>query len=98
MGYSLGLFVQDGTSPSPFPQPSCGVTIVTHNGGVNGYGSLMYSTPDGRKTLTASVTSGDAAFDPAKELPKVQQRLVNLVFCGRQAGSADWAKPAQPNS
>ncbi len=87
-GYGLGLFVQDGSSPSPFPQPSCGVTLLTHNGGVQGYGALMYSTPDGKRTLTASVTYvDDAALSSKEPSRKAQQRLVNLVFCdGRSAG------------
>lgn len=98
LGYGLGLFVQDGTSPSPFPPPSCGVTVLTHNGGFAGYGALMYSTPDGGTTLTASLTTGDAELDfaqVAEAFGKAQQRLVNEVFCGRQAASADAAEPAQ---
>ncbi|MFK0257059.1 serine hydrolase domain-containing protein [Streptomyces sp. NPDC090445] len=76
--YGLGLFVQDLS-------PECGVTVLHHNGGLNGYATLMYSTPDGRTTLTASVTTGDAALDPAGEFPKLRDRLVNEVFCGGQA-------------
>nr|BFE84676.1 hypothetical protein GCM10020093_072770 [Planobispora longispora] len=42
----------------------------------------MYSSPDGRTTLTASLTGGDVAFDVAKEFPKALDGLVKEVFCG----------------
>ncbi|MEV2272734.1 serine hydrolase domain-containing protein [Nonomuraea africana] len=91
IGYGLGVFVQE---------TDCGGTVITHNGGFFGWGALMYSTPDGSKTLTASLTTGDAALDfaaTAEAFQKAQQRLVNEVFCGGQARSADeTAEPAQP--
>ncbi|MFC5059246.1 serine hydrolase domain-containing protein [Saccharothrix xinjiangensis] len=75
--YGLGVFVQD---------LGCGVTVVHHNGSApGGYGAMMYSTPDGSKTLTASVTTGDAAMDPAVEFHKALSGLVNVVFCGGRA-------------
>ncbi len=81
-GYGLGLFVQDGSTPSPFPLPSCGAALVTHNGGVQGFATLMYSTPDGSKTLTASLTYVD---DPAMSKQaagyQAMQILINKVFC-----------------
>ncbi|MFI6298985.1 serine hydrolase domain-containing protein [Nonomuraea sp. NPDC050790] len=72
--YGLGLYVQD-------TGPNCDGIVVNHNGSNNGYGALMYSTPDGKKTLTASITSGDAAADVATEFPKALQNLVTTVFC-----------------
>ncbi|MER5547137.1 serine hydrolase domain-containing protein [Streptomyces sp. NPDC002589] len=76
LGYGFGLWVQDAG-------PDCGGTIVHHNGGApGGYGALMISTPDGRKTLTASITAGDAAIDTAKGFGKATQRLIKEVFCG----------------
>ncbi|WP_211225565.1 serine hydrolase domain-containing protein [Amycolatopsis nigrescens] len=82
MGYGLGLFVQDGTSPSPFPPPSCGVTVLNHNGGMQGSATLMYSTPDGSKTLTASLNYvDDAAQSGAGTFRTGLQRLVDEVFC-----------------
>ncbi|MFG2395841.1 serine hydrolase domain-containing protein [Streptomyces lydicus] len=79
LGYGLGLFVQD-------LGPDGGGTIVHHNGGApGGYGALMISTPDGRRTLTAGLTTGDAATDPAQEFPKVLDRLIKAVFSGGQA-------------
>ncbi|MEU5237595.1 serine hydrolase domain-containing protein [Streptomyces lydicus] len=79
LGYGLGLFVQD-------LGPDGGGTIVHHNGGApGGYGALMISTPDGRRTLTAGLTTGDAATDPAQEFPKALDRLIKAVFSGGQA-------------
>jgi D-alanyl-D-alanine carboxypeptidase len=86
--YGLGLYVQD-------TGPDCDGIILNHNGSNNGYGALMYSTPDGKKTLTASITSGDAAMDVATEFPKALNDLIKTVFCDGQAGPADEAKPAQ---
>ncbi|MGK5544430.1 serine hydrolase domain-containing protein [Streptomyces sp. URMC 127] len=78
LGYGLGLFVQD-------LGPDHG-TIVHHNGGApGGFGALMISTPDGRKTLTAGVTTGDSAADPAQEFPKALDGLIKAVFCGGRA-------------
>ncbi|GAA3656860.1 serine hydrolase domain-containing protein [Nonomuraea antimicrobica] len=82
--YGLGMFVQD-------LGPTCG-TVLNHNGNPpGGYAALMYSTPDGSKTLTASLTAGDAAFDMAT-YPKMLDGLVKAALCGGQAGSADEAK------
>lgn len=72
--YGLGVFVQD-------LGPDCG-TVYHHNGGApGGYGALMYSTPDGSKTLTAGLTTGDSAADPAQALPPALDALVKEVFC-----------------
>jgi D-alanyl-D-alanine carboxypeptidase len=89
LGYGFGLFVQD-------LGPNCG-TVYQHNGSPpHGYGALMYSSPDGKRTLTASVTWVDEATrGPAKDFQKLVDRLVKDVFCGGQAGAADEAKPAQ---
>jgi D-alanyl-D-alanine carboxypeptidase len=77
-GFGLGLRVQDAG-------PNCGSTLFFHNGSTIGYGALMYSTPDGSKTLTASVTGGDADVDLVEEYPKALDRLLKEVFCGGQA-------------
>ncbi|MFI7702850.1 serine hydrolase domain-containing protein [Nonomuraea sp. NPDC049480] len=78
MGYGLGLFVQD-------LGPDCG-TVFQHNGSPpHGYGAFMYSSPDGSKTLTASVTWVDEATrGPAKDYKKLVDSLVQEVFCGGQ--------------
>ncbi|MEU7740382.1 serine hydrolase domain-containing protein [Nonomuraea sp. NPDC049158] len=83
LGYGFGLFVQD-------LGPNCG-TVYQHNGSPpHGYGALMYSSPDGKKTLTASVTWVDEVTrGPAKDYLKLTDTLVKQVFCGGQAGSAD---------
>ncbi|MEU0469075.1 serine hydrolase domain-containing protein [Amycolatopsis sp. NPDC006131] len=71
-GYGLGLYVE---------QTTCGVPVLRHNGSTIGYGALMYSTPDGSKTLTASITLGDADVDVAVEYPKALDKLLGEVFC-----------------
>ena len=82
MGYGLGVFVQDGTTPTPFPPPRCGVPVLTHNGSVQGYGTLMYSTLDGSKTLTASLNYvDDAAGSMGGAFFANLQKLVDAVFC-----------------
>ncbi|MEI8412867.1 MULTISPECIES: serine hydrolase domain-containing protein [unclassified Kribbella] len=81
-GYGLGVWVQDGTTPSPFPPPSCGVTVISHNGGVQGYATMMYSMPDGSKTLTASLTYvDDAAQSKAGAFRNAVQTLLDEQFC-----------------
>ncbi|MCK2238824.1 MULTISPECIES: serine hydrolase [unclassified Crossiella] len=75
-GFGLGLRVLAAG-------PTCGGTLLYHNGGVNGSGALLYSTPDGSRTLEASLTAGDAAINPAVEFQKAQEKLVNLVFCDK---------------
>ncbi|MCG5217715.1 serine hydrolase domain-containing protein [Streptosporangium sp. KLBMP 9127] len=89
VGYGLGVFVQN-TGEN-------GGTVITHNGGMAGHGALMYSTPDGSKTLTASLNYvDDAALSLGEAFQKATQRLVNEVFGGGQTGSADeTAEPAQ---
>ncbi|MGW8821560.1 serine hydrolase domain-containing protein [Paenibacillus lautus] len=90
IGYGLGVFVQDAG-------PNGDGTIITHNGGISGYAALMYSTPDGRKTLTASVNYvDDVAMSLAVPFQKATQRLVEEVFGGGL--SADAAEPASKQS
>ncbi|MFE6307922.1 serine hydrolase domain-containing protein [Nocardiopsis sp. NPDC057823] len=74
--YGLGLFVED---------TDCGGTVFHHNGGFAGWAALMYSTPDGGTTLTASLTVGDGELDfaaVAQAFEKAKRRLVAEVFCG----------------
>ncbi|WP_329429514.1 beta-lactamase family protein [Streptosporangium sp. NBC_01495] len=87
VGYGLGVFVQDTDG---------GGTVITHNGGMAGHGALMYSTPDGSKTLTASLNYvDDAALSLGEAFQKATQRLVKEVFGGGQTGSPDATEPAQ---
>jgi len=75
--YGLGLWVQD-------TGPDCAGTIYSHDGSPpGGYGTLMYSTADGTKTLTASGTTGDAPIDLATVWPKALNRLIDQVYCTR---------------
>ncbi|GAA1555361.1 serine hydrolase domain-containing protein [Actinomadura kijaniata] len=81
MGYGLGMFVQN-------LGPGC-APVVRHNGSPpHGYGALMYSSLDGRKTVTGAVTWVDEATrGPAKDFEKLADDLVKQVFCeGRTAG------------
>jgi D-alanyl-D-alanine carboxypeptidase len=83
LNLGLGLWIQD-------LGPGNG-TIVHHNGGApGGYGALMISTPDGRKTLTAALTTGDR--DPAEVFPAALAGLIQAVFC------ADQPEQAQPTA
>lgn len=76
--YGLGLFGLDAG-------PACGGTIYYHNGGVQGYGTLMYSTPDGSRTMTGSVSYvDDAAQSKAGVFQAAVQRLITAEFCGGQ--------------
>ncbi|MBF6341678.1 beta-lactamase family protein [Nocardia abscessus] len=78
MDYGLGVFVRDLGSD--------GGIVITHNGGHAGYATLMYSTPDGGKTMTASLTCvDDSAMSVAVPFQNAQQRLLAEVFGGAQA-------------
>ncbi|MBO4269585.1 serine hydrolase domain-containing protein [Microbispora triticiradicis] len=88
VGYGLGVFVQDAGENSG--------TVITHNGGIAGHAALMYSTPDGSRTLTAALNYvDDAALSLGEAFQKATQRLVNEVFGGGQAGPVGSAEPAQ---
>ncbi|GIH93041.1 serine hydrolase domain-containing protein [Planobispora siamensis] len=87
MGYGLGVFVQETED---------GGTVITHNGGISGHGALMYSTPDGSRTLTAAINYvDDAELSMGAVFPQVTQRLVDEVFGSGQAGAAGEVEPAQ---
>ena len=74
IGYGLGVFVQD-------LGPGCG-TVLHHNGSPpGGYGSLMYSSPDGSRTMTAALTTGDADIDVPAKFRKLLPALVEAAFC-----------------
>ncbi|MDQ8701007.1 serine hydrolase domain-containing protein [Streptomyces sp. LHD-70] len=90
VGYGLGVFVQSAGDN--------GATVITHNGGMAGHAALMYSTPDGSKTLTAALNYvDDAALSMAAAFHQATQRLVGEVFGGGQAGAGDAAAlPAEP--
>ncbi|WP_214318642.1 serine hydrolase domain-containing protein [Nonomuraea sediminis] len=80
IGYGLGVFVENTES---------GGTLLHHNGNFWGWATLMYSTPDGSKTLIASVTTGEAELDlvaMSETFEKVKQQLVKAVFHDEQTG------------
>ncbi|MEU8244143.1 serine hydrolase domain-containing protein [Actinoplanes missouriensis] len=77
LGIGLGMWVQD-------LGPGNG-TLVHHNGGApGGYGALMMGTPDGRTTLTATLTTRDV--DPAEVFPAALGGLIAAVFSTPGAG------------
>ncbi|WP_344483962.1 serine hydrolase domain-containing protein, partial [Nonomuraea monospora] len=72
VGYGLGVFVQD--TPG-------GGKVITHNGGIAGHAALLYSTPDGATTLTATLNYvDDAELSMAAAFQGATQRLVAEVF------------------
>ncbi|MBY8856413.1 beta-lactamase family protein [Nocardia sp. CA2R105] len=82
MDYGLGVFVLTTEG---------GGTVICHNGAAAGYAALMYSTPDGSKTLTAALNCvDDADLSIATAFRNAQRRLVDEVFC---VGQADPARP-----
>ncbi|AXB44774.1 serine hydrolase domain-containing protein [Amycolatopsis albispora] len=76
VGYGLGVFVEDA---------GCGTTVFRHNGSTIGYGALMYSTPDGSRTLTALLTGGDRDVDVVNEYPRALSKLLKAEFCDQAA-------------
>ncbi|MFI5845152.1 serine hydrolase domain-containing protein [Catenuloplanes sp. NPDC051500] len=73
--YGLGIFAQDLGEAG---------TVYHHNGGApGGFGALMYSSPDGGRTLTAGITMGDAPINPAEVFPAALDALVRAVFTAR---------------
>lgn len=73
--YGLGLTVQT---------LSCGVTVYQHNGSTpdSGYAAIMFSSADGRRTVTGSVTRGDDPdIDLGVEFQAALTPVVESVFC-----------------
>ncbi|MEV1167035.1 serine hydrolase domain-containing protein [Nonomuraea sp. NPDC049784] len=76
MDYGLGVFVVTTDD---------GGTLISHNGAAVGHAALMYSTPDGRRTLTAALNCvDDADLSIGAAFQNAQQRLLNEVFLGGQ--------------
>ncbi|GLZ77496.1 serine hydrolase [Actinorhabdospora filicis] len=69
VGYGLGLSVNDMGL-------GCG-TLVN----INGYAAVTYSTLDGRRSFSASITEGDAPIDFITEGGKAVSDLAKSVFC-----------------
>ncbi|GLY53506.1 serine hydrolase domain-containing protein [Lentzea sp. NBRC 102530] len=66
--YGLGIFVD---------KAPCGTTIIGHTGGVPGFASYAYSTPDLRRRVELSITLGTGTADPTPAFAK----LINEIFC-----------------
>jgi len=73
-GYGLGLSVQDFG-------PACGGTLVNINGYINGYAAVTFATLDGGKTMSGSITTGDADIDLSGDGGVAIGNLVTSVFC-----------------
>lgn len=72
MGYGLGVFVLTADD---------GTVVISHNGAAVGYAALMYSTPDGSKTLTGALNCvDDASLSVGAAFQALQHRLLNAVF------------------
>jgi D-alanyl-D-alanine carboxypeptidase len=77
MDYGLGVFVLTTEH---------GEKVISHNGASVGHAALMYSTPDGGKTLTVALNCvDDAAMSIVPAFQTAQQRLLNEVFPGDRA-------------
>ncbi|WP_020015564.1 serine hydrolase domain-containing protein [Promicromonospora sukumoe] len=73
-GYGLGVFVQP---------TEAGGTVITHNGGIAGHAALMYSAPDGSRTLTGALYYvDDATMSMGAAFQQATQLLVRAVFGG----------------
>ena len=80
--YGLGLFELHADA-------NCsGTMLINHNGSVQGYGTLMYSTSDGSRTLEASINYVDTGVAPAEAYQKAVRSLIEKVFCSGAAGGA----------
>ena len=66
--YGLGLFIQ---------KAPCGTTIIGHTGGVPGFSSAAFLTPDLQRRVELSATAGLGTGDPSP----VYLRLLNEIFC-----------------
>ncbi|GGM82647.1 serine hydrolase [Lentzea pudingi] len=66
--YGLGVFVE---------KAPCGTMIIGHPGGVPGYVSYAYSTPDLKRRVEFSVSAGIGTGDPSQAYLK----LINEIFC-----------------
>ncbi|RDI33198.1 serine hydrolase domain-containing protein [Lentzea flaviverrucosa] len=66
--YGLGVFVE---------KAPCGTTIIGHPGGVPGFASYAYSTPDLKRRAEFSISTGVGTGDPNPAFAK----LINEIFC-----------------
>ncbi|WP_394615751.1 serine hydrolase domain-containing protein [Lentzea sp. JNUCC 0626] len=66
--YGLGIFVD---------KAPCGTTIIGHSGGVPGYSSFAFSTPDLKRRVELSISAGIGTGDPNPAFGK----LINEIFC-----------------
>jgi D-alanyl-D-alanine carboxypeptidase len=71
--YGLGLQLLEGG-------PTCGGTYYGHTGGMHGYQSYLFSTPDRGTRLEISVTAGNADLDDPAVAERVSTSINNMVI------------------
>lgn len=76
--------------------PECGGVYLGHTGGIHGYQSFMFSTPDRSTRLELSLTTGAADLEDPAVAGRVQQALNTLVLtvaCGTAPAGARQLTP-----
>jgi D-alanyl-D-alanine carboxypeptidase len=76
--YGLGLELLD-------PGPTCGGVHFGHTGGIHGYQSFMFATPDRTQRLEVSLTTGTADLEDPAVVTRLQEALNNFLLtatCG----------------
>jgi D-alanyl-D-alanine carboxypeptidase len=74
-GYGLGLELLD-------LGPTCGGLYYGHTGGIPGYQTLMFSTPDRSTRFEVSFTLGDADLEDPAVIERLDAALNNLLITG----------------
>jgi D-alanyl-D-alanine carboxypeptidase len=70
--YGLGLELLDGG-------PTCGGDYIGHTGGVPGYQTFLFSTPDRRMRFEISMTVGDADLEDPAVIERLEIALNDLL-------------------
>jgi D-alanyl-D-alanine carboxypeptidase len=71
--YGLGLMSLEGG-------PTCGGTYYGHTGGMHGYQSFLFSTPERGTRVEISVTTGDADLEDPAVAERVSTAINNVVI------------------
>jgi D-alanyl-D-alanine carboxypeptidase len=71
--YGLGLMLLEGG-------PTCGGTYYGHTGGMHGYQSFLFSTPERGTRVEISVTTGNADLEDPAVAERVSTAINNVVI------------------
>lgn len=71
--YGLGMELLDAG-------PTCGGVYYGHTGGIHGYQSVMFSTPDRTTRFEISITSGDADLSDPEVTARLSAALNNVLI------------------